>query len=736
MNSSFKPIGINPRMIRRLQSRGTRGEVIKCLAELIKNADDAYDRLELANKKTSGIIEVGYWRLRKQKGSSISGFYVRDYGSGMSQQKAMEAYGQQGYGADTSDDTRNGAIGVGGKDAFYGMEDCVIISSQNGKPVVIRIGQNDQGILGSQIDTDGEANALISQVNEMVKPHCKLITASEDGTFAMFKLPETHAGKRSDTLQDQLTKYYTLRNIMEFGNRTVNVIDIATGQTYILKHKPIDSEVIFEKRMSITHKGESFDIDIKIQKADHDLDHDKDFGYNLLISDERGAVLDNNFFGYENESAANRIFGLITIHRWKHLYRDVDQTVLTDNREGLDYKNDFNKKLQMQIIQILKPLIDAEKEKQGDNPKLTKNLDDNIKKAFSYINKIMQKDPHEGFDEAEEMEVPPDGIAFEKGSLTIPPQKARTVKLYINPGKVPTNSVITLKLFGEGVKVSPYNSISTDVNYSTKKVPFVDVTIEGEKINTKATLKAYYEDLEAELEIRVVPEETFYPSTGFAFVPKSVNLTKNRKKRIKLVIDTNLVKSGTPIEITSEDQRIKVFPEKLTVSSPPTLGKYLTEEVIEVSSSTPELLTRVLASTKTIMNEDRQAICRIKVHEKEPPKQFFKDYQLDKKGDKRQRSRFMDGIVYVHVNAPILSNYFGFEQIKLDENAPDAVAMLADTVVQCITKEWAKWRISTDKEELLGDLETEIERVKNRLEYEYGAQLHQMIASGYVTGAK
>lgn len=732
MSDKFKPIGINPRMLRRLQSRGTRGEVIKCLAELIKNADDAYDRLETRNKKTSGIIETGYWRLRKQKGSSISGFYVRDYGSGMPLKKAVDAYGEEGYGADTSDDTRNGAIGVGGKDAFYGMEDCIIISVQDGKPIAIKIGLNGQGILGSQIHTDDEAKALISQINDMITPNCKPLSLEDNGTFAMFKIPETHAGKRSDTLQDQLTRYYTLRNIMEFDFRTVKMIEVATGQTYIIKRKSLDGEIIFEKRISISHGGETFDVDITIQKADHDLDHDKEFGDNLIIVDERGAVLDNTLFDYENEPAAGRIFGKIVIHKWKHLYRDIDQTVLTDNREGLDYKNHFNKQLRLQIIQILKPIIDTEKEKQGDNPKLTKNLDDNIKKAFSFINKIMQKDPHEGFDEADDMEIPPEGIAFEKGSLTLPPQRVRSVKLYVNPGKVPTNSVITLKLFGEGVTVTPKDSVITDTTYLPKKVPFVIVNIEGERINTKATLRAYYGDLQDELEILVVPEETFYPLTGFAFVPKSINLTKNRKKKIKLVLDTNLIKPGTVVEISAEDQRIKVFPEKLTVSHPPKLGKYLTEELIEVSCNISELSTRLIANTKTILNEDRQAICKISVHEKEPPKQFFKDYQLDKKGDKRQRSRFKDGIVYVHVNAPILENYFGKDQTKLDKNEADAVAMLADTVVQCVSKEWAKWRIDTDKEEILGDRETEIERVKNKLEYEFGAQLHQMIASGYV----
>ena len=49
----FKPMGLDPRFIARIQKKGTRSELNKRLAELIKNADDAYDRLELDDKKTS-----------------------------------------------------------------------------------------------------------------------------------------------------------------------------------------------------------------------------------------------------------------------------------------------------------------------------------------------------------------------------------------------------------------------------------------------------------------------------------------------------------------------------------------------------------------------------------------------------------------------------------------------------------------------------------------------------------
>ena len=68
----FTPMGGDPRWIGRAMRRGVRGELLKRLAELIKNADDAYDRLELRGEKTSGIIEVAYDMIKGESGKSYS----------------------------------------------------------------------------------------------------------------------------------------------------------------------------------------------------------------------------------------------------------------------------------------------------------------------------------------------------------------------------------------------------------------------------------------------------------------------------------------------------------------------------------------------------------------------------------------------------------------------------------------------------------------------------------------
>ena len=61
-----------------------------------------------------------------KKRSVLTGFYVRDWGEGMSKDTIAKAY--ESYGEDTAWGGRNAVIGVGGKDALYGMEQCYIVS--------------------------------------------------------------------------------------------------------------------------------------------------------------------------------------------------------------------------------------------------------------------------------------------------------------------------------------------------------------------------------------------------------------------------------------------------------------------------------------------------------------------------------------------------------------------------------------------------------------------------------
>jgi hypothetical protein len=752
--SGSKPMGISPRLINRMQSRGTRGNLIKSLAELIKNSDDAYDRLDNYQDTTHGIIEVAYDQIKTDKGFAIKGFVVRDFGSGMSYAKASSVYAaDKSYGGDQSDETRNGAIGVGGKDCFYNLDNCFILTVHEGILTVVNITTGDEG-LKSEFFTGDDATEIMTWANEILsRGGLETISLDKNQTIATFQIPKNHIGIRADTLVDNLKQFYTLRWILESDIRTVKLTDIFNKQTATLKHTPIIGELQFEKSLTISHKEIPYEVHIEINKSENDLKHTKDTGYGILIQSKRGAVLDNSMFGYANDSAASKFFGKVTISDWKKMHK-MDGTVITDNREGLDYHNSFNKQIETIILTNLKSLIEKERQKQAENPTLNKNLDNNIQKALDLINQIILKDPDAGLEAEDEPDSLPEGMKFGLPSYTFTPEKTRKIKLFFDPGEVQTNSEIKLQLDNNNVTITPENSIHTPSSYdkftSENKVPFVEISVYGKQLiqgkGTHSTLRAFYGKLEAETTIYIKPEPSLNPKNGFEFKPGKIILvpktiggkTKDATRKIKLRIDTNLILPGTSIQLSCPEGRINFSPEKLTVTNPPNAGKYLTEEIITISGKQLGIKTKLTAETITSNYEPRNATCEIKIEEKEPPRKFFKDYRFDAQGVPNVRSRFdrKEGIVYIHTQSPILKSVFGSNLERINDlKEQDALTLLADTIVQRVCFEWAKYLVEHDKVASLGNVEKseEIERERGKKEYRYGLGLFQLIVSGKLT---
>jgi hypothetical protein len=752
-----RPMEFSSRIKKKLQFLGTRGDIIKSLAELIKNADDAYDRSDEYRDVTPGTIEVAFDQFKSGKGYSIKGFIVRDFGPGMSTERMESIYysgeGKRNYGSDTSDETRNGAIGVGGKDCFYNLQNCYVLSIQNNVLTVVEIFTDDEG-LGSDILEGDDALKIMDDINKnaLEKGGLELMSLDRNQTLATFQIPDEHAGLLEKTLVEKLKQFYTLRWIFESDIRTITLTDIFKKNTRVLQHVPLDGELLYEKSLSLPNQNIPYDVHFELRKSEKDLDHNKDYGYGILIQSKRGAILDNSMYEYTNDSAAKNIFGKLTITDWKRMYRS-DETVLTNNREGLDYTgNQFNKQIKQLIITQLRKEVEKERSKQGNNPELSKELDNNIKKAFDMINRLIETDSDRGREPENEPKIADvTGIKFGLQAYTFAPEKTKKIRLYFNPGDVPTGSEIGLIQTNEFITMNPPNSISTLKSYeeftSKNKVPFVEIEVTGKKLEpgkeqSRTTLKAIFGQLTAETEIYIKQEQSLYPPNGFSFLQPKVRMRPNTSRNVKLIIDTNLIAIGTSIVLKSSDDRITFKPENLTVSGPPNIGDYLTEEVIEVTAKKDELLVELSAEAQTKLSlekgedydEIRTAVCKIQVKDKEPPKRFFNGYEFDPNGAPNVRSVFdaNRGYVLIHNKSPILRLVFGTNLERIDQKEPDALTLLSDTIIQRVFYEWARHRIDKNQVPILGDADiaTEIEREKNRLEYKFGLGIFNIIRTG------
>ena len=161
---------------------------------------------------------------------------------------------------------------------------------------------------------------------------------------------------------------------------------------------------------------------------------------------------------------------------------------------------------------------------------------------------------------------------------------------------------------------------------------------------------------------------------------------------------------------------------------------YNVQEFFEISCENSRIKTKIIAKTKTSKDEERETICKINVIEKDESKVFFKDYELDTAGDPRKRARFNDGIIYVHVLHPVLRHYFGDKQERIT-NLPtkEAVALLADSVLNIALRQWAKKRIEDGIVDIIdmSRKDEEIDLDKDQLEYKYGKQIHQNLTAKY-----
>jgi hypothetical protein len=738
--TGFVEVDIANRLKAAIQQRGAGENLIKNLAEIIKNSDDAYNELQNNGIDTTGVIEVGYWQNVKNKRRSINEFFIRDLGVGMTYAQAEKAFGKKSYGEDTSGNRRNGAIGVGGKDALYGMEDVHIITIKDKIPVLIEL-ITKEGVLHTKISSDKNfVIQTMSIINNQIKKSCTPMKLDQNGTFIKFKLPKQRMGIKFETLKNHLRLYYTLRNITNGKNHTIlKLIDVDTKDTFRLLNDEPECEILQKPEPFhipyTTKEGiqKHLQVDVIIKRATIELDKDKELGNNFLIETNDGGILDNYMFGFQNDPGASKIFGNIVIHNWKSMFND-DQGLLPENREGLLWSHSFNKQIETRMKQFLIPILDQERRKLGTNPETDKQLERKMKSALAFLNKLMKEDD---FEDEKDVKAPPEIMEFSYARMKVVPGISKSLKLFINPLAIPKFTEISTAITEEkkaGCSVEPIGIIKTPDKYEyPPEIPFIKFDVIGDVQGSDSHLKAYFQDYETEVTISVVSESELYPTNGFAFVPPSIRLVKGKTKRMRLVVDTHIFNPGTIISLESEDERVTIPYSKITVSEP-NIGKYLSEEFFNITSETSRIQTKIIAKIKNSNQDERLAICKVKVIEKEESKVFFKDVKLDRAGDPRKRARFDEGIIWIHVLHPVLRHYFGNDLEKISkEPTKEAVALLADSVLNISLRQWAKKRINDGIVEILdmSKKDEEIDLEKDRLENKYGKQIHQTLTDKY-----
>lgn len=748
--SGWKDIVPGPRHTARRIRVAIRGSVLKVLNELITNSDDSYYRLEKHGKNTSGLIEIGFWKKKKIKRTAIEAFCIRDFAEGISPDTMETKFGK--YGEDTAQETRRGYFGQGAKDALCNMENSVLFSIHDRQVSCVRFmmeksGRSEQAKY--MIEDSATAHRLLKTFDDKTRRIYKL-RPEETGTFVYFEIPSDCHAPRENTLVEGLQDFYMLRKILSDPKRRVKLVNHNSGRILDLGSAPITGNVIASDSFVIHYDSMEFEINMAVMDANSDLDQtagDRRKG-GLLVVDEDDAVLDLTLFGYDDNSSAASLTGEVRIKGFKKLFQK-DGSVVLETREGLDTYHTFNKLLREEMKKRLIKVIERlGKEKDTQELLVDKELDTQIKKTFAKINFVMrkeaEKEPEDGSgDEERPTMKPKNGMAFSPSILHVEREQIKTVNLLVDPEKIPFESLINITCSNPKIGVDPLGSISVPEDVSTEGIIKIPIDVSGDQPGERATVTARCGLIEASLFVTTTDIIEITPPSGFDFVPDRVRIYQGKKTHLKLLIDTSVVRPATLVSIDSDNSHIVVKGAKVgerSIEDPkmfavPRLDTVsLAVVLVEIEGRKAEQKGTITAKTP-----EKEAFAQVRVVERKPKGGLFRGYRLDSSKDPRQRFSFdkESGIVFVHLRAPVVQKYLGSEGEHVKEKTPQALVMLGEVILQCICRQWAKYRYTTGFREYLSPeneaaKREEEESEARQIDYQYGTQIHDWLLGEYV----
>lgn len=383
----------------------TKGDLIKGLAELIKNSDDAMER-----GKSNKPIYVIYTKKQNQ----INDVFICDQGTGMTTDDLQNYFLSAGKGATGG---KNNYMGRGAFDALaltaennypYPLHATIWTNTQKNKNtsllILSLITNTTTDNLFSGSDTSTEISKTILPKLDSVR-QIKTLNKQYFGTVVCLSFPPRTKqatpliNQRKDLFLKKLPNFYLIRNLIQKRNVFTYELDSSKTPTRINYIEPkIDSNftnIVTDVSFTFTHAGtqHSISAELTIKKSIKPImERNHDFGTNILIYSERGEILDNTFFGRQKSEGFECLFGELKIKEWKKLRTILGSfdTLLDGARNGLNWSTSKElQSLERKVLLILDNIAKTQKTTYKNQPSYAK--------VFQQLNKIWQgqvKEPH------------------------------------------------------------------------------------------------------------------------------------------------------------------------------------------------------------------------------------------------------------------------------------------------------------------------------------------------------
>jgi len=505
MQKIKRPLQYDPRLAGQLANWAIKKDVVRALVELITNSDDSYRRLSANGIPGSGIIKINLYR-KRGSGSFVE---VIDEAEGFDY-KTME--GRVGtYASDTSGFSKGMAVrgyfGRGLKDAILGLGEGKIQSLKDSYYYECSLNQSE--FILEEPEKITKKNKKGYEVKLDLKNHgtkVVLFINRPDVSIPYF-----------DNFIELLSRYYSLRDINSSNKRTIIITEIyADGSpkrpSQNLEYRNPLGKLLIDEKITIPY-GDSATAKLCIYRSDDQLDISTPCGDGGILVCSKHSIHDLTLFGFDNNQYADRIFGRIECKYIDDLIKK-GEPIISDKRDGLDWKHEFARELKAAAVKKIKPILDQikkeeeKKKKEIENEKTRQRFLCAIKK-LNEIAKDELGDSSTGIIEGEddpEVMLPPNGFDFipEYYKIIVSRKSSLSLKMVV-PWIIKNGEKIKIDTDNEDLEVVENREFVADsAQTNEKNVLIVNPKLIGKRVGVESIVTANANDRKAEAFVKVV----------------------------------------------------------------------------------------------------------------------------------------------------------------------------------------------------------------------------------------
>lgn len=568
-------LGATRRYKRQNMEKAMRGKIERALVELVTNSDDSYRDLEDEGKQVSGKIRVEIERRKKGQPSIV---IVRDRAGGMNRLEMYNKLGELGKrtsGFETGK-LRRGLHGRGARDvAAFGVVHFESIKDKEYNHLIIPPSLKCKF-------TEPRPKKVTEEIRK------KLGIPRGNGTVVSIEVESRFKVPNHETLRDNLSRYYSLRDLVSNNKREVVLADLNRKREDPLRYYYPTGEVVCNKDFSVPeYSGVTAHLVIRNHTSSFEQGT-LPYSEGILIK-SAAAIHDCTYFGLESEPFSWRFTGELYcefIDRLVREYDDRDEAnpdnpdhpsnnptrLLDPFRDGLIREHPFAQNLYKKCKEILRPFI--EELKATEAPSKRSVTDENLERKLDNLSKEISKVFEKKLSELEE-EIPTEDVDD-------PRIRKLSIGLHIIPsGEIPiiedqpkTFSIVVkhYEALDESLPVDVVSSDPDNIKIRTspvflkkfsedKKVGTTTFTVERSKIETEAFIEIRYDGYDNLVLVKVI-EAPLPPEVpnGLSFEKPLYHLQINKEKTLVLRL-----KPATKLDNQIQAEIISDHPAEIVV---------------------------------------------------------------------------------------------------------------------------------------------------------------------------